>query len=474
MSGMFVRSLFVYGWAYNAYCGLVALLFFGAYAVYRYPVYAYLGVFVCLCALGMWRVALVPTEPTPELASGIGVATTFQGTVVADPDVRETTQRIRVKVETGDKILVVTDRYPRWKYGDLVEVEGKLAKPEAFDTLGGRQFDYPHFLAKDGVFLVMQRARVTIQEEPVERGANVLRALYGARQLFEKGISNALPEPASALALGILTGGKQGLGKILLDAFTVAGLLPVVVLSGYNVMIVAEAVLRGFRFMPKRFALALAVLTIMLFVLASGAGSSAVRAGLAANVALFARATGRTYHALRILVAVFVLMLLFNPLLLVYDPGFQFSFVATLGLIVGAPLLVPRLSFVRLEWLREILASTIAAQLFVLPLLLYQTGNLSLVALPANILVLPAIPLAMLLAFLAGLVGLIIPPLALVAGLPALAVLSYIIFIAESMAKLPLASLTVPMFPFVVVLGMYGLIAVMMVRLTRNSLKARP
>jgi competence protein ComEC len=181
-----------------------------------------------------------------------------------------------------------------------------------------------------------------------------------------------------------------------LDAFTIAGLLPIVVLSGYNVMIVADGVLRGLAFLPKRSSVGLAGLVVFLFVAAAGGGSSAFRAGLMALLALFARGTGRTYDALRALGAVFVLMLLVNPLLLVDDPGFQFSFVATLGLIIGTPLIEPKMKWVRNGFLREILATTIAAQVAVLPILLYQTGNLSLVALPANALVLPFVPLTML------------------------------------------------------------------------------
>ncbi|MEK7201188.1 MAG: ComEC/Rec2 family competence protein, partial [Patescibacteria group bacterium] len=240
--------------------------------------------------------------------------------------------------------------------------------------------------------------------------------------------------------------------------FTAVGLLHIVVLSGYNVMIVAEAILRGLQFAPKRIAIGIASITILLFVLAAGGGASAVRAGIMAGVGLFARATSRTYDALRALVFVLVLMLLLNPLLLIYDPGFQFSFMATLGLIIGAPRVEPYLVWVKSNMLREVLATTIAAQVFVLPLLLYETENLSLVAVPANVLVLPVIPLTMLLSFIAGLVGIVLPAIAVFVGLPAFALLSYIIGVATFTAGLPLAAVMVPSFPFVLVLALYALL----------------
>ena len=462
VSGICARSLFVYGWESMAFVTLLALLCVGAFVVHRSRGYLYVSLFLLMFVLGSLRVLVVPQELPERYAQLIGTAVTLEGVVVADPDIRESAQRVRVEVREGEetvRILAVLPLYPSVAYGDVVTVEGVLSYPETFATDGGREFDYPHFLAKDGVLATMNRAQVTIRETNDDVLTHAMRFLYRVRHTFEQGVSRALPEPASALATGILTGGKQGLGKLLLEAFTISGLLPIVVLSGYNVMIIAEAVLRGLRLAPKRVALLLAGVTILLFVLASGAGASAVRAGIMAGVGLFARATGRTYAALRALALVFVCMLIFNPLLLLYDPGFQFSFVATIGLVVGAPIISKRLTWVKSTSIRELLAATLSAQIFVLPLLLYQTGNLSLVAVPANILALPAVPFAMLFSFVAGIAGLVAPAIAVYVGLPAYALLSFIIGVATMSAALPFASLVVPAFSFGFVLLLYALIA---------------
>ena len=462
VSGICARSLFVYGWQSIAFVALLSLLGVGAFVVYRSRGYLYVSLFLLMFVLGSVRVLMVPQDLPDNFAQLIGTPVVLEGVVVADPDIRESAQRVRVEVgEEAERtrILAVLPLYPHIAYGDLVTIEGTLSYPEAFATDGGREFDYPHFLAKDGVLATVNRASGTVHE--TERGVLVqaMRFLYEARHTFERGVSQALPEPASALAVGILTGGKQGLGKLLLEAFTISGLLPIVVLSGYNVMIVAEAVLRGLRFAPRRLALVLAGFTILLFVVASGAGASAVRAGIMAGVGLFARATGRTYVALRALVFVFVCMLVFNPLLLLHDPGFQFSFVATLGLIVGAPIISQRLTWVKSASLRELLSATLSAQLFVLPLLLYETGNLSFIAVPANVLALPVVPFAMLFSFVAGIVGLIAPAIAVYVGLPAYLLLSFIIGVATIGASLPFASFIVPAFSFWLVVMLYAFLA---------------
>lgn len=430
----------------------------------------YGSVAVLVTALVIFRVSFVerfaPTAFEPLFETKIEL----EGIIKADPDIRETNQRVTVELEHNGnmmRVIAVADLHPEFRFGERVVVAGKLERPEPFATDGGRAFAYDTFLAKDGIFGIVPFASVTVLEE--SQWPYVFRAyLFDGKHRFNDALGMALPEPYASLASGIITGGKQGLGKELLEDFTVAGLLPVVVLSGYNVMIVAEGVLAAFRFLPKRLGLSLAMFTVLLFVLAAGAGASATRAGLMAGIGLFARMSGRTYHALIALTFVLVAMLLSNPLLLVHDPGLQFSFIATLGLILGTPRVEPYLTRIRFAFLREIIASTIAAQLFVLPILLYQTGNLSLVALPANVLVLPVIPLAMLASAIAGAVALIVPVLAPAAGLPALALLAYVVGVAEWSARLPLAQVIVPAFPFWVTLVLYALLSFVMVRMKRR------
>ena len=169
-------------------------------------------------------------------------------------------------------------------------------------------------------------------------------------------------------------------------------------------------------------------------------------------------------------------MVMWSPFTLLFDPGLQFSFIATLGLIIGNPIVERRLLFIRNNFMRDITASTIAAQAGVLPLLLYQTGNLSLVSVAANILVLPVIPAAMALSGIAAVIafipGVVFEPFVLGIGLPAFALLAYIITVAEFSAQLPLASVIIPVFPFWVVLCAYAALAVIVMRENKKSASA--
>ncbi len=460
VGGILWCSLFFFPWPLLLFLVLLAVLLFGARLYTGRIVYAVAGVVLLGVLFGSARVMLVPQQVPSVLVGMPGTEVTFEGVIVADPDLRETSQRVTVETsEFGKKIklLAVAPLYPKVRYGERVHVSGTLERPEPFDTNGGRVFRYDRFLAKDGIFVLMKQAQISTT------GARAwqlegMGLLLDARHAFLNALSRALPEPHASLAGGLVAGGKQGLGSALLDAFVVSGLVHIVVLSGYNVMIVAEAVLRMFSFLPKRLATSLAGATIGAFVLAAGAGAASARAGLMAGLALIARATGRTYAVVRALLFVAFVMLLINPFLLAYDPGFQLSFVATLGLILGAPVVEKKLGFVRSPFWRDLLAATLAAQVSVLPLLLYQTGLFSLVSLPANLLVLPVVPLVMLLSAIAGGVGLVVPALAPLVGMPAYALLSYIIGVVKVSSSLPLAAISLPAFPFwVTVLGYAGL-----------------
>ncbi|MES2225570.1 MAG: ComEC/Rec2 family competence protein [Patescibacteria group bacterium] len=459
-------------WEYGIFALVLVTSFTFVRSRSHIPAYSFMvGVAIAIAIL---RMSMIPAHLPEAFESLVDRKVVLEGSVVALPDMRESENRVTVEV-TKDRgrtrIIAAVPLYPSVHVGDRIRVSGVLKKPQPFATDGGRTFAYDAFLRKDGVYALMQPASAESMGEDGRLTLRFLRVLEYIKDAFIELLTRALPEPESALAAGLVVGGKQGLGKILLEAFTTAGMLQIVVLSGYNVMIVAETIFRALSRFPRRAAGLVAGASIICFVLAAGAGSSALRAGLMALFAISARASGKKYQVLRILTITFFLLALWNPLLIVYDPGFQFSFLATLGLIIGSPMLEIRLVRLRSPFLREAVATTLAAQIGVLPLLLWQTGNLSLVAVPANVLAMPAIPFAMGLSTLAALVatplGLLLSTLPLVAGFPAYVLLSYVIHVATIAAALPLAQVILPAFSFWWVVFAYALLTVIVVRAQR-------
>ena len=462
-SGVFLRSLLVSGWTWIAFALLLAALLAGAALLAPRRAYALGALFLCCAALGMVRSAIADTPLPQPFSSEVKQRVSYDGVVTGDPDLRDSTERIPVRVSHAGQsatLLAVVPRTTATAVGDRVHVAGTLALPEPFASDGGRTFRYDRFLEKDGIRFLLNYASLSVTRPAP--WYSVPAAFSRVKHWFLDGLAAALPEPYASLAGGIVVGGKSGLGTELENAFVLSGLVQLIVLSGYNVMVVADwmmALIAALRLSRRAQAVA-GALAVTAFVLVAGASSTALRAALMALIALYARATGRSYAAGRALLLAVFLMLLLNPLYLAFDPGFGLSVLATAGLIALTPHIAARLSFVTSAFWKEAWATTLAAQLGVLPLLLYDTGNLSLVAIPANLAVMPVMPAAMGLAALAGFAGALLPQTAaLFLALPSYYATAYVIAVARLSAALPFARIIVPAFPFILVLAAYAAVA---------------
>lgn len=407
------------------------------------------------CAGGMLRLEMASVlRPDSELVALVGAEATLTGQVVREPEVREVATHLSVRVG-ADIVLVKTDRHSAIGYGDTITITGILKSPKSFATDLGRTFDYPGYLAARGVMYTMSPGVIRLVDTTT--GNPLLRQLFIGKAAFITALQSVLPEPHVGLGVGLLLGVKQALGDELETSFRRAGIIHIVVLSGYNIMIIVTFVMFVLtRFLPLRARVAAGVIIIALFALLVGLGASVVRASIMATLVLLAAGLGRRYNVTRALFFAGAVMLLINPLLLVYDIGFQLSFMATLGLLMVAPQFEAVLvQLPNTMGVREFLLATLATQIAVLPLLLYHIGEFSLIALIVNILVLPLVPGAMLLTFITGLVALISTGLALPFAYAAYATLAYIITVATWCAALPFASVVVPPFPFLVVLLAY-------------------
>jgi competence protein ComEC len=418
-------------------------------------------IFIAGLALGLVRTELLlQAEAQETLRLFVGQEVEVAGRVVADPERRNTTLHARVAVSAVNNtpargtLLALLPRDEPVAYAERVLLRGTLEEPQEFTTDTGRVFDYPSYLRARGISAVLPFAQL-IEHEPA--APSVPGALYALKHTFTRSIERLFGEPQASLLSGLLLGERRGLPEWLTNAFIAAGLIHIVVLSGYNISIVAEGVLRTLSFLPRSLGFSLGALTILLFVVMIGGGATAVRALIMGLIAILARYFGRSALALRALALAALAMVLWNPLSLLYDPSFILSVIATFGLITLSPAverLLPNF-FSRVPQLRSIAASTLAVQAFVLPALLYMTGLFSLFALPANLLVLPLVPFAMGSGFAAALLGLVHPLLALPATALADLLLRAMIWVAGATEALPYATALVAEFPLWVAVLVY-------------------
>lgn len=190
--------------------------------------------------------------------------------------------------------------------------------------------------------------------------------------------------------------------------------------------------------------------------------SSAIRAGIMGGFFLFSQKIGRKNSTGRTIIFAAALILIFNPLLLRFDVGFQLSFLAVAGIIYLNPIFLDwfkKIPDKRFFNLRSIIVMTLAAQVFTLPILVFNFGQISLVGLPANILILPLISFLTGLGFLLALAGIILEPLAWILSWFCWLFLTYISKITDFLSALSFSSIVLEkvhwfwLFIFYIILG---------------------
>lgn len=394
----------------------------------------------------------------PEYNYAIGEKVSLTGIVSDYPDVRLNNKRVTITpVGQESSILVVLPLSTKISYGDKVEISGILKTPQNFETEIGKEFNYVRYLSNKNIYFIIDKGESSTISSG--HGSKIISLLFKFRDSFLRNINISLISPESDLASGLLLGVRGGFDKELREDFISTGTIHIIALSGYNVTIVAENLMKIFGLVfSKAVSVFFGVFSIILFVLLSGASATAVRAGIMASIALFARLTGRTYDAGRALVIAGLCMIAYDARVIT-DVSFQLSFLATIGVIFVTPKIIKWFWFVPIRFgLRDIVSTTVGATMSVLPLLLYSTGVLSLVSLPANILILSLIPVTMLFVFVVGVLGFISPIISLPFSYIAYGLLTYILSVIKFFASLSFASITIKSFPLIFVFIIYGLI----------------
>ena len=404
----------------------------------------------------------LPYEPM------VGEKISLTGTIIREVERRESNQRFLLETrDETENILVSTDLYPEYVYGDIVEVQGKLAKPDNFQTDQGKEFDYRNYLAKDDIFYTMSFAQVTVVGH--DAPSRTLEILLSFKAHLMQNIEDVVRRPESTFLGGIALGSRSGISSELRQDFITTGTIHIVALSGYNISIVAKYIQDIFgAFLSFTGALYAGGISIVLFVLMTGAQATAVRAGIMALLVLLAKRTGRTYEITRALMIAGFFMILHNPSILASDVSFQLSFLATLGIIYGTPIfekwfgkkdnekMAVGMMQKAKRGMRDSIATTLAAQIAVLPFIMYTMGTLSVISFPINIVILPFIPIAMALGFIIALLGFFGSWLTLPLGYAVTLLLGLVLSLIEWGADVPHAFVAVRNMPLFVALTVYS------------------
>jgi len=387
------------------------------------------GVLWLAFCIGFIRQQTAQPSPNREQVSWYNNSgtVTLTGTISALPSESERIIQAKIKVQSLmlDKsqavnpihgtVLLWLPKGSRVEYGDELQIQGKLISP--FEN---GEFSYKEYLARQGIYSLMTFPKYSLIRQ--NAGSPILAALYAIRRSAWQTLQQVLPMPEAAVLAGILLGMQDNIPEYLYQAYQASGTAHILVVSGFNIALVSALIARSFRRMlPYGWDTLASIAAILFYTLLVGAEPPVVRAAVMGILALPAFLLGRQSIQLNALVFTAALMVFFSPHL-VRDVSFQLSFLATLGIILFSEPLIRLTNHFFLKnpasgkvpplerWVREYLLVTLAAQIGVLPVLLSHFEYVSLVTLPANLLILPAQPIAMGLGGIALLAGMIFLP----------------------------------------------------------------
>jgi len=424
-------------------------------------------IFLCLLflAAGFFRYQLsLPKINPSQIQFYAERDIVFRGRVVSEPSL--TLKSLQLTVETQEilikqkwrkifgRVLLNLSPFSDFQYGDDLEIGCKLYQPEKD---GG--FDYHEYLARYQIYSYCYPKEVKILSQ--RQGSKIYHQILIFKNKFKTLINNYLIEPQGSLLSALVLGLKKEVPNDVKNWFRLTGTAHIMAISGLHVsvmVLILESLLIGTFFISRRKVFYPLILLVLLFVALTGFSASAIRAGIMGLMVAYSRKIGRLHQGVNLLVLAAFLMLWQNPKLLRADAGFQLSFLAMLGIVYFEPYFLKLFQRIP-NWkhfeMRQILAMSLGAQIFVLPLILYYFGNLSLNAPLANILILPVLSYTMMFGFIFGISGIIWSFLAKFLVWPVWLLLTYILLVVKFLAGIPYLSYNLGQIHWLIVVGLY-------------------
>lgn len=411
--------------------------------------------------LGAWRLAvsLPDFQDQGKIYFYREQEVEFYGTV-KKVERRIEQQKITVRATalvSGQKIdglvLVSTRLYPEYAAGWRLKISCRLRQPAKTGD-----FDYERYLSRYNVHVICFAGAM---EKMAENPAQFLSLLARWKKIVSDRIFLTVKEPEASVLAAMVLGDQWKIPRHILDEFATAGLSHLIAISGMNIAIIAQILtvfLISIGLNRRRTFWPVACFLIFYLGLISFPASAA-RAVIMALIFLYAQKIGRSKNVLVALVFAAVLMLAWSPRILLADIGFQLSFSAILGLMYLAPALERLAARGPNFWgLKSMIVATLAAQIMTGPLIVFHFHRLSLIALLANVLVLPLASFLTVWGIVNTVVSLISVVLGKMLGLISWFFIGYIIMVARDLSLIPLAQLSLPKLNIFILAGLYGLI----------------
>ncbi len=339
------------------------------------------------------------------------------------------------------KILIYAPLYPEYDYGDVLEIKCRLNRPEPLADETGKVFAYDKYLAKDDIWALCFRPQIKLIGQNKDLGYYLSRV----RNYFWHNLDDYLVEPASSLAKATLLGAQREFSPEIRSIFSKVGLSHIIAISGSHMVIIVwliQSLLLSFG-LRRQSVFVFLLISLIFYLALINWLPSALRSCLMVMITLVGPFLGRASLSVYSLVLVADVLAIANPYLLRYDLGFELSFLSVFGLIFYSRFL-EKIFFCLPDVfkIREVLATTLAAQFFIWPLITYNFGILSLISPLANFLILPLATMILIFGFILAIFG-YLSILGQLAAWPLFILFKIMVEVGELLSRVPYAYLNI-------------------------------
>ena len=434
--------------------------------------------------LGILRVEVLSDDGTFSLSQFHGSrAVQVRGVAISDPESVDTATGLRLSVEEillddgwtevkGDTLVTLRESAeltrkrdrPYFRYGDRLLLEGALSDPPTLED-----FDYPTYLARQGIGSVMSFPKATLLDEG--EGNPFYQGLYTARRSLGRSLADVLPEPQASLGQALLLGLRGSLPEGLVKNFRDTGASHLLAISGLHIgvlMGIGIAASQSIFGRRRQVYLIVHLVLVWLYALTAGMSPSVARAAVMGTVYMAALGLGRPRSVLPALGFAAAVMVAISPNALLHV-SFQLSFAAVAGIALWAEPSGRLLGTVAERdpasgptptGLRTLAASLAAVTIATLPLAAFHFHQISILGVPTTILALPSLLAVLVTQAAAGLVGLVSETAAAPFAWLAWLATSYLEGIVSLLARLPVGSVETGRIAPGLVWAYYGLLVV--------------
>lgn len=370
----------------------------------------------------------------------------FEAIVADYPDTRadkiklivKVTKSIKENIPLSSKILIDVPRYPEYKYEDKLTINGILEKPENFVN-----FDYEKYLYKSEIFALVKNSFTTkVEKIGTEKENLFYQYIYALKNKLTNVISSILNEPYAGFLSALVLGNKRKIPADLMELFNIIGISHIVVVSGYHVAVITKIFEKISLNWPKLLRFIIGNIVLISFVILSGAQASVIRAAIMAWLFIVAVYIGRSSKIFNALIITCFIMVFLNPMILVYDVGFQLSIASIIGILFLTPIIDKKIA-IKNYYLRTIISTSLGAQITTMPLVAYYFGRISLIAPLANFLIIPIIPIVMTIGIIVMIVSVLSSRLGFFLAWPIYFLEKYIFFIVKNLSQIKFISINI-------------------------------